>query len=644
MCFASIRSRRWTLALGRRKSIGRHRAAVTTKTRFNEVAYEIPESTKRAERRLRLFLWLGFVTMMTALLTVVRPEPLAAQVPADTLPGHDIVLLIDQSGSMSGALRGSMAHPTPNDRYGLRISVAHLLVKKLEQAAKKSYLNGKPQSYRYSIVEFGDTARVGVDWHRITYPFVAGAAGSGLAGLDTDNMGGTDFLRGFQLITSQFDKIGFGAGGTSKRALWIFLVTDGQPYTEDPGYFWGGQFHMNQFWDALRIQINDKLRDRASSNGVNFKLGVIAIDDRNEYWHGMEPMWSPLSYKALRVENHLYLQQFLEEHFFNELVEPPSRIISNEFDVPCFVRKAEVKVFPKPPAAVPDLVKPNGSTLLIPGEGTRTKGRQGSYYIIQVPDPAPGKWRITGNKGIVASLDFFPDEARLLSPKAGVPVPQMLPMDIQWRLADPVSGKTFDYSTCGPFRAVCAVTHPDGSVDSLTLTLKGNGTFADDAKQFKPTPGKYQLKLFGDVLMNGRWHRIVDSADFPVTCSSQSPVIGRVLEPSSIGLRFGAGTVRVMVKLESAVDSTAVRVSDVERGLQPFLHAQVFSPKGDTLSPSIPLELDPSGGDSDLVAEIPLKRRFMPFRSLLGSYDYTIHFIVRPEFISDEYFIYAVRR
>src|SRR5258706_8001648 len=91
-----------------------------------------------------------------SLLLVLLPmtllsAPLAAA-PAGGDTGIDLVLLIDQSGSMWGY---SPDHPEKNDRFNHRIGAAQEIVLRL-----LSDVEGSPKVHRFSVIDFGDEAEV----------------------------------------------------------------------------------------------------------------------------------------------------------------------------------------------------------------------------------------------------------------------------------------------------------------------------------------------------------------------------------------------------------------------------------------------------------------------------------------------------
>ena len=575
--------------------------------------------------------------------------------PLANADGYDVIMVIDQSGSMSGARLGCQEHPVANDEHDLRIAAAHYLVIKLQQGAEKSHAHGGPLDYRYCIVEFGNQARLATDWRRVTYSpnVVFPDPIDELRGLAASNLGYTDFEKALGLVVQQFQKINYGCDGPIKRHLVVFIVTDGQPYSQDPQFRGGQGFSMQRFWELFERRFRDELQQPSQQNGADLQVGVIAIDDHNQYWPVMGQRWGRLATKAMRVpfaaqasgqRRREQLISFLETHFFSSLMQPPSVQLKDRFTVPCFVRKLEVSLFPDATQPIPVLIKPDGQPLQPHEELPRKRGQQRSFEIIRVPEPKPGEWRLGTSGSVLGSLDLFFDRPELLAPRPGVPVPQQIPLTFEWNLMDSESGGHFDYTACGTFTAYTVLTATDGAVDSVALDILPEGRFRNDQFVFTPLPGDYRVKFVGRSQAQGQWTTIIEGAELPLECSPKTPVIGRIIDPQRLNLRFGTTTVRIRVALELASSGAPVAASDVAAGSAPFLETQVFSASGDTLSEPVALEPDPGGNPTELVAKAKLRRRFRPLKSLFGGMDYTIQVRLVDDRVSDDYFIYRVER
>jgi hypothetical protein len=597
----------------------------------------------------------GLVFAVVAALLLALPCASQAQAPGAALGGYDVIMLIDQSGSASGALLGCTDHPLANDPWGHRIVAAERLVTKLGQAAEKAYTRGEPKLYRYSVVEFGDDARVAVDWRSVTYSPGQGVQvpADSLRSLKIANMGFTDFVKGLEVVADQFAKIQYGRDRGEPRGLVVYVVTDGQPYSSDTAYWSAGSFSMNRHWAALNTVIRDRLRERSTDLGAGITIGVIAIDDNNEYWPSIGQRWNAVADKALQVpapvdargvRKREQLIGFLDQHFFNDLVVPPPSAVTDRFEVPCFVRKMEVSVFPDPSKAAPLLIQPDGTPLPPSRVYSRVTGGQGGFETIAVRDPEPGEWRLGGTGKVRGSVDFFFDTISLVAPNSQVPVPQQVPVQFRWRAADAETGATFDYSTCGAFDAKCEVLLPTGLTETVELGFVSDGTFESAPDAFVPSPGEYSIRFVGGLLSNGQRNDIIVSAWESMTCSDQMPVLARVVEPEKVVTRFGAGTVSVRVSLESAADGTALDVTDVARGSDPIAEVQFFSTGGDTLSGSVPLMPAVDGSSSELVASVPLRRRLTPASFLLARSDYRLSVVVHTHRVSDDYFFFKVEQ
>lgn len=573
--------------------------------------------------------------------------------------GYDVLLIIDQSGSMSGHLLGSKAHPHPNDRFGRRTEAAHIIISGLMEASEKGYSGGQQITYRLSIIEFGSQSNLMMDWTEIKFdPNETDIQRNALISqmnqkIVNKNLGDTHFISAFELVENQLKKINYGSDLGFPRGIMILLTTDGKPYSEDTKYFSGDHFLATKYSNDLYQTIKKQIIDSPDNKAVNTLFNVIAINDADTYWDRVGPFWRRLATYTKLIDNNMDNVEFQNEikGILNQFTFPPSIKVDGDFDCPCYVKKLIITVFEPMPGITAVIKKPDGvkldtSIVLIEKGLTYTK------YKIKYP--MPGLWKISSQGKTSVHIDFIYDQVELITPKKDSRIPPM-PFRPIWKLYSSRNGqqKTFKKIDGCPIEAITIITAPDGSPSTVPMDLTPNGEFIGRVDYLPTIPGRYRIIFRATTrTTDGKEIEIISSQDLYFDVTDARPVLIEILKPKrGINLFFGKTKVHVRVRFVSFNDpNLPIPVKDVALNPEQFLKIQFFSKINKEVSEQIflktPSTKDPSIliPDNLLEGDIPLKRKYQFFHSLLrlGKYKMKLSFEERE--LNSEYFIYKIEK
>ena len=291
-------------------------------------------------------------------------------------PGLDLVVLLDQSGSMSGE-----SFPIANDPFNRRIEAVKILATRLIFDA-----TGTTTKHRFSVVEFSEFATPvldrlifqespmdGIHWQDMARQRVQ-AVIKPKAGPYTNI---PDAFETAARILSDLEV-------ESNRHPVILLITDGRPTARD----------MTP--TALRRRMTEQVM-ALQKKGVD--IWVLALNDAGDplYWLGHEEFyWNDLigSEHARLAEStfpaiHELLMDFVDAWLGLTTHPAPS----NPFDCPPYQKKLCFTVVLALPGATPNLFGPDGG--VIPPVSGGVQGE--TFFRYEIGDPVPGTYRFQIN-------------------------------------------------------------------------------------------------------------------------------------------------------------------------------------------------------------------------------------------------------
>ena len=427
----------------------------------------------------------------------------------------DIILIIDQSGSMS---RGK----APTDPGNLRIKSSLAFV---EFIARRS---NQENPDRLGIVNFGTDAPRD---HAIPLTPIAsiddpnvGVIQNRLKPLD---LGDTSFIKAFRLAVQLFRE---GNSFQYQRNRAIVVFTDGEP--DDPR-----KLGLEQYFAELSAFLEEEIKPN------DITVFVIGIDAVGKAWSATVPHW-----RRLLGEDYVVTVADLASlpERFSEIVQriyklPPQKPIllrpgvREEFDVPPYLASLEFFVFSGQPDATVRIFRPDGKVVQ-PGVDPDTLPvqhlRTCDLIVMQEPEPGIYQYEAVGAEVRIVR-NFIPFQMRLINPLPIHPQGKTMQFLVEFRRAD---GKAVKPHPDYPLGLFATVIKPSGERILLKFFPREGqeGVYLGEPKVPAGVSGEYGVVLKvvgGDKYQN----------EFPVTVkvqpvpylSVEEPQEGIVVKPSS---------------------------------------------------------------------------------------------------------------
>ncbi|MCP4664139.1 MAG: VWA domain-containing protein, partial [bacterium] len=326
----------------------------------------------------------SLLLVITALGLLRTPEVFAAD------PGGlDLVVLVDQSGSMSG-------HGTPakNDPYNVR---NHMVAFTLDLMAENAVLN--QVNHRLGVVSFGTTVRVDLPLSKLDADNLENLRGLVRAISSEESLGHTNFLAAFQAAAKMFADLPPGP----ERKRTILVITDGAPYVE-----------------GIRItEYTAELRDFAAEHfpQEEYLIQVVALNDpTSDYWDRYRSFWREIT------DNHAKKLEGDENDVFAALHEVVTelvrtrvvRVVEEKIVIPPYLESIVFDIFSVDPSIRVDICSPEDpNTPLSPDSPGVKVVRIGEIIrSVTIRRPAPGPWTVRKSDSDarvdVFNQQFFP--------------------------------------------------------------------------------------------------------------------------------------------------------------------------------------------------------------------------------------------
>jgi hypothetical protein len=408
--------------------------------------------------------WLGGCAAPTA------KSDVTLKLPQPSPPLVDVVLLLDQSGSMNG--------PNGTDPQGLRADAARYLI------ANVSEKSAEDQPNRVAVVDFGDQ----VSPTQAVLTAVAPTSGYQEVAerVAVKSMGGTNTLAGLRAALNSLRAAGSFDQGRKCR---IVLFTDGKP--EDDR-----KLTTSAYFDEIGAFVRKELEP----NGC--ELYVVAVDQAGDVWAECGDRWRSIA----GLEHVVRIMSVAElRERFNQVINrifsipnvPPDVLTSGRlsFQLKPYLDRVEFHVFPATPEMQLRILRPDG-TPATPDQDKDTRRRHfKGYEIISIFDPQAGQWQyeITQGKGRV---EIYRNEVPLQM-KMVLPTPthpQGKPIQIVASFARH-SGKPVGSEPQYPLGLTAQVLGPTGSPENVQFGQPVQGYYYADRAIATKLPGLYRVTL-----------------------------------------------------------------------------------------------------------------------------------------------------
>lgn len=328
--------------------------------------------------------------------------------------GIDVLLLVDQSGSMGGRAYGMPSRGEGTDPLGMRFSATQNLIDVFGEFAINALGAGQLGTVRMAVIAFGDPERTTmVDWTIIGNPLDTWAARRddlidrlSAARFGPRNFRYTNFEGALNMGRNLFDQLpALPDGQRNVRAA--FIITDGQPCaianTDANGNCSSSAANHDQLMRAAQ------LRQRAFPQS-DYWLYLLGLETASEtYWDEYYNDWLSIIIDPNRMQRITTPGEMVIRlnEYMNELRQNISRTLQN-FDIPLNNGEATVVIPPyvrsvlfrvnKPTAIVASydltLTTPGGVTVQSGDPDVAPDNDRIVTETWQVQFPLPGAWHL----------------------------------------------------------------------------------------------------------------------------------------------------------------------------------------------------------------------------------------------------------
>lgn len=394
--------------------------------------------------------------------------------------GLDVVILIDQSGSMWGKL--------PNDKWGHRIGQTKNIIYRLAEHVEDSSF-----VHRVSVVDFGDAAAPAFpDALVLRYdPKDPGGALRGAKALveryiTAKNLLNTNTPEAMEVGLKEFEKMAAAEPRDGRRRV-MLIITDGRP--DLPG----------------RATLPD-LQKRAAGNADALKragagIWVVGLNDASNYWNeGDGDFWERAvgTGHARLAETASTNISTLVQEIVNEWLEVSGTPVGREYECPPYLRRIIFNINFGAPRTVVTVTDPAGNNIPLSSGGVSSS--PGTFARFIADDPPPGTYKINQDpsRSYTNFVETFSPNIKRLAPASATSVETEA--RIVFHAADG-KGTPLEVLPAWPINSTVVVTSPSGSAEEVPATFKGDGKF--EAKWKPPALGTYRLRLKGLVTLKG---------------------------------------------------------------------------------------------------------------------------------------------
>ncbi len=516
--------------------------------------------------------------------------------------GLDVVILIDQSGSMWGApgqMCGQRRCATRNDLYNHRIGQTKNLIYRLAE-----HVEDTPFVHRASVIDFGSDASVALSNHEIR--FDPNNPGKALRDTRTvvervvthkDGVNGinTNTPRAMELAQGEYRKMAASQPSTGRQRV-MLIVTDGSPNNPP----------------ATHDSLQDAARQRATTlnlKGPGEGIWVVGLNDASNYWNdGDGKFWESVAGK-----NHALLAETASSKIFTVIqnivdgwLGSHSKLVTgNEYQCPPYLRRIAFNVNFTTPGSTIRITDTDGKDIALGSGGPTTNPNTFARFIVD--DPKPGAYQLMKDpsRSYTVSVEEYSADIKRLSPARATS--QALEARIVFQ-ANTSQGAPIALLSAWPINASIVITPPNGAPAKTPANFIGGGKW--EAKWKPPGVGIYTVRIEGLVtLPNNTPYDVfgsnAKSYNDKLEVNNLNPYLLRLDDPDPAGgFRVIPGaTARVSFKLVDAKNAPVANPAAVNDPAT-WLSLQLIDKSGARLAaPAIPLK---PGSDSSFEASVPI--------------------------------------
>jgi len=418
---------------------------------------------------------------------------------ADTPPGIDLILLIDQSNSMSGTAPSTL-RTDPETR---RVYTARYLIDYV--AFDNNFVNPQ-RTNRVAVIGFGSPERTHI---MVNLTPLKNQSDIDLAKsrVISEALGATNFISAFKLVREIFPPSTDSEISDGQRQRVIVLITDGGPFDDR-------QLSLSEYLKEIAAYYAGQL------GGERFPTFLIGIDDQDAYWPLVEQQWKSM----LGADNVLRVRKIEEVNkevvaklcpFLNERGASTTACrlqdLGAHFIQP-YAKSLQFSFFKYDKDAKLSLYRPDG-TLVPPRPGGDVSDYQttGPNEMYVMENPKAGCWlseRVgTGKVDVFTQVVF--NNMRLTEPNDAHPV--ILPLTLEMELRDP-SGTLIDEDPSYPIVFDTQLVAAGANVSkTITIQKTGAGRYATANPILLTNPIAHIFTISGTTVLK-------NVSNLPVEC------------------------------------------------------------------------------------------------------------------------------
>lgn len=556
---------------------------------------------------------LAFAFMLTLAAAATMPPGSTVAARSD-FTGLDVVILIDQSGSMWGA--------RANDKWAHRIGQTKNVIYRLAE-----YVEGTPLIHRVSVVDFGDEASTSFP-SPVTLRFDPKDPGKALREakalveryVTAKNLQDTNTPDAMALGLKELERMTASERLDGRRRV-MLLLTDGRPDLPKKGVP----------LEELRNRIRDDAKDLKSAE---VELWVVGLNDAANYWNeGDGIFWEEIAGPghARLAETASTNISTLVQEIVNDWLEVRGTAVGKEYECPPYLRRVVFNINFGLPRTTVSVLTPEGREVPLSSGGAGSS--PGTFVRFVVDDPSPGIYKINQDpsRSYRNFVETLSPEIKRLSPAGATSVEAEAKIVLQ---ASDSKGQPLEILPKWPINASVIITPPSGVAFELPATFKDNGKF--EVRWKPPGLGIYSVRLKGLVtLSNGSTFDVFssnahsyneklvvnDSHPYWLQMTSPDPARGVRLMPSqnSTTIEF------------TLLDSKKQKVANPESVVKDpatWLSLQLVDKSGVALT--VPVTLRPTSGGT-FQASVPVSLNWKVGEGWWNSGQLSIRVIAQPD-------------
>ena len=446
--------------------------------------------------------------------------------PVQAQDGHEVIFIVDQSGSMQRA-HGPNGTWAPNDPLGNRVEAIMQGFETVQSLLDGNQLAGV--SHHLRVIEFGTTVRSRPELTTsITYDpsrpagQISNEKNKIRSGLLGYGMGNTDTRAAFQ----EAQKLVASLSGIPPDHIHVILITDGRPFVEGAATDIGSPYQQ----DLDRL-LND-LRQHAT-------LDIIGVTGNglDQYWPTWGPYWGKVSSGrafagAQGTEISMYVDRILRER----LGLPAQGLASNPYYCPPYLRSITFNVFRNQRGGRAQIKDALGR-VIAPGMPGVTFVNENTYDRITLEDPPPGLWELDRQASRI-TVDLLYKQVTRLEPKSVINA--QIPLQFRYKVISDRQ-QPFQPLSNYPVQGVVQVTQPNGQQTNIPLVYEGQGIFAAHSPYQFTSDGIARVLMIGTTTLPDKSVVTVFTNDEKLTVTNKTLLVlnAKSSLPGAVSLLVG---------------------------------------------------------------------------------------------------------